>query len=194
MLAEHAVEQGYQVLSFDLPEHGDRKHENTLCKGQTCVEELRVVMEYARTIAQEISLFGCSMGAYFSLLAYCNEPLKQALFLSPVVDMDYLIQNMMTWFSVSQERLQAKGEVATPMGQMLYWDDYQYVKKHPVANWDTPTRILYASADNLCERDVMDCFIERFHCHLTVLEAGEHFFHTPEQLLFYEAWLKDSLQ
>ncbi|MEA5012746.1 MAG: alpha/beta fold hydrolase [Angelakisella sp.] len=69
LLAEYAVERGYQVLSFDLPEHGDRKSETTLCKVQTCVEELHTIMAYAKTIAQEISLFGCSMGAYFSLLA-----------------------------------------------------------------------------------------------------------------------------
>ncbi|MEA5012745.1 MAG: hypothetical protein VB100_13610 [Angelakisella sp.] len=107
--------------------------------------------------------------------------------------MKHLIQNMMTWFSVSEELLQIKGEVATPMGQMLYWDYYQYVKEHPVAGWDVPTKILYGSDDTLCERTIIDCFVVQFHCHLTVLEAGEHFFHTPAQLAHYEVWLKSSL-
>jgi len=121
-LAQHATGKGCQVLSFDLPEHGDRKGESTLCTVQTCVEELRTVMEYAKTQAKAISLFGCSMGVYFSLLAYQNEPLEQAIFLSPVVDMERIIQNMMTWFSVSEERLQAEQKIATPIGQTLYWD------------------------------------------------------------------------
>lgn len=38
-----------------------------------------------------ISIFGCSMGAYFSLLAYKNEALEHALFLSPVVDMKKIL-------------------------------------------------------------------------------------------------------
>lgn len=193
LLAECAVQKGCQVLSFDLPEHGGRKGEPTLCKVQTCVEELHSVMAYAKTQAQEISLFACSMGAYFSLLAYQDEPLTQALLLSPVVDMELLICNMMTWFSVSEERLQAEQTVETPIGHTLYWDYYQYVKAHPVARWTAPTHILYGSADNLCARDVIERFTDRFHCKLAVLAEGEHFFHTPAQLDFFAKWLDDSI-
>ncbi len=194
LLARQATAKGYQVLSFDLPEHGERKDEPTPCKVQTCVAELRAVMEYAKTQARDISLLGCSLGAYFSLLAYRDEPLGQALFLSPVVDMERLICNMMTWFSVSQEYLQAQQEVVTPIGQTLYWDYYCYVKEHPITRWEVPTDILYGSADTLCEWDVVSSFAKRFGCHLTVLEQGEHFFHTPEQLAYYQAWLENVLQ
>ena len=47
LLAENACACGYQVVSFDLPEHGDRKQESTLCKVQNCVEELREILQYA---------------------------------------------------------------------------------------------------------------------------------------------------
>lgn len=194
LLAQHATTIGYQVLSFDLPEHGERKDEPILCKVQTCVEELIAVMEYSKTQAKDISVFGCSIGAYFSLLAYRDELLRQALFLSPVVNMERLIRNMMTWFSVSEERLQCEQEVSTPAGQTLYWDYYCYVKEHPITHWDVPTNILYGSADNLCENDVVSGFSDRFACGLTVLEHGEHFFHTPEQLAFYKSWLEETLQ
>lgn len=193
LLAQHTVARGYQVLSFDLPEHGDRKNETTRCKAQVCVEELRSVMLYAKTVAREISLFGCSMGAYFGLLAYHNESLQQALFLSPVVDMERLIQTMMTCFAVSEERLQGEKEIATPMGQTLYWDDYQYVKAYPVQHWDIPTQLLCGSTDTLCKWDVVEKFARRFGAHLTVMEAGEHFFHTNEQLTFYERWLDQAM-
>lgn len=36
-----------QVLSFDLPEHGARQGEATLCKPPACVRELTAVMDYA---------------------------------------------------------------------------------------------------------------------------------------------------
>ena len=49
ILAEKVVEKGYQVLSFDLPEHGDRKdNKEYLCKVQNCVNDLKQVIEYAK--------------------------------------------------------------------------------------------------------------------------------------------------
>lgn len=70
ILAKEAIEKGYQVLSFDLPEHGERKSHNTPCKVQFCVSDLSIIMNYAKERWNELSLFACSMGAYFSLLAY----------------------------------------------------------------------------------------------------------------------------
>lgn len=32
ILAEEALQKGYQVLSFDLPKHGEGKSDNTLIK------------------------------------------------------------------------------------------------------------------------------------------------------------------
>lgn len=45
------------------------------------------------------------MAAYFSLLAYHDETLEHAFFLSPVLDMERIIQSIMNWFSVSEQRL-----------------------------------------------------------------------------------------
>ncbi len=70
MLVNVATNRGYQVLSFDLPQHGDRKDENTLCKVVPCVNDLTEVIKYAKSKWQNISLFANSIGAYFSLLAY----------------------------------------------------------------------------------------------------------------------------
>ena len=72
ILAEEATKKGYQVLSFDLPEHGERKSDSTPCKAQICVNELSMIMDYAKKHWNEVNLFACSMGAYFSLLAYKN--------------------------------------------------------------------------------------------------------------------------
>lgn len=193
-LAQAAESKGYQVLSFDLPEHGDRKSEPTLCKVQICVYELQMVMEYIRMQAKEIGLFGCSIGTYFALLAYRNEPLRQALFLSPVVDMGRIIQNMMKWFSVSEEQLKSEQKISLPIGQTLYWDYYCYVKEHPISCWNVPTAILYGSDDSLCDQKIISGFADHFGCRMTVLNQGEHFFHSPEHLAFYEMWLKEALQ
>lgn len=190
VFAEEATVIGYQVLSFDLPEHGDRKDENYACKVQNCVQDLNTIMHYAQSLSNNISLFACSMGAYFSLLAYSHEPLKQCLFLSPVVNMERIINNMMTWFSISENRLKTEKEVSTPIGQTLYWDYYCYVKEHPILAWNNPTSMLYGLEDNICEFDVVSAFAKRFDFDLQVMEKGEHYFHTEEQLQFFRQWLK----
>lgn len=188
--AEKLTQSGYQVLSFDLPEHGERKNDPTPCKVQACVKELARIMEFAKTGWDQISLFACSMGAYFSLLAYRETDLEQCLFLSPVVDMERIINNMMTWFNISEAQLQTEKEVATPIGQPLYWDYYCYVKEHPIDCWNKPTAILYGSDDDLCDVDTVLNFTQQFNCELTIMEKGEHYFHTEEQLEFFRSWIE----
>ncbi|SFD27583.1 alpha/beta hydrolase [Clostridium uliginosum] len=190
VFAEEATARGYQVLSFDLPEHGERKAENYPCKVQNCVKDLDTLMRYAKSLSNNIGVFASSMGAYFSLLAYSHEPLKQCLSLSPIVNMEHIINNMMTWFNVSEDRLKSEKEISMPNGHILYWDYYCYVKEHPIATWDKPTSILYGSEDNMCEFDVISGFVQRFYCNLEVMENGEHYFHTEEQLQFFRQWLK----
>lgn len=194
MLAEEAIPLGYQVLSFDLPQHGDRKEEITLCKVQNCVQDLSTIMDFAIGHSNHISLLACSIGAYFSLLAYRDVSLRRSLFLSPIVDMSRIIDNMMTWFNVSKERLQAEQEIQTSLGHALYWDYYCYVKENPVVYWKSPTAILYGREDNVCEFETISSFATRFACSLDVMENGEHYFYTPEQLKFYREWLKEKLR
>lgn len=191
--AEEATARGYQVLSFDLPEHGERKEDAYACKVQNCVQDLKIIINHAQTLSKNISLFACSMGAYFSLLAYKHEPLKQCLFLSPVVNMERIIDNMMTWFNISESRLKTEKEIPTPIGKTLYWDYYSYVKEHPVVEWNNSTSILYGSEDNLCEFDVVSGFAKLFNCDFQVMDNGEHYFHTQEQLQFFKHWLKKSI-
>ena len=47
-LAEFAAQAGWQVLSFDLPEHGDRKGRELPCTMPQCVEDTRKIWAYAQ--------------------------------------------------------------------------------------------------------------------------------------------------
>ena len=38
--------------------------------------------------------------------------------------------------------------------------------------------------------DIIKNFSNKFNCGLTILENGEHYFHTEEQLKFYKEWLE----
>ena len=192
LLAEAASARALQVLSFDLPGHGGRKDEPAPCRIQVCVPELRAVMGYAKKRWAHVGLFACSLGACFSLAAYADEPLEQALFLSPVLDMRRLIENMMGWFGVTQERLCRERAIETPTGETLYWDYYCYVKEHPVRRWDTPTSILCGGRDELCEPDVTR-FARQYGCRLLTRPEAGHYFHTPKELEALRQWLTASL-
>lgn len=193
ILAQRAEETGYQVLSFDLPEHGDRKNASTPCKVQICVNELNKIMEYAKSKYSEINLFACSMGAYFSLLAYKDSNINKALFLSPILDMQRLIEDMMIWFNVRKEDLKREGTIETANGQKLYYDYYTYVKEHPINKWNINTSILYGAKDNLSIFDTLSEFVNRFNCDLQVLDNGEHYFHTEDQLNVFKEWINKNI-
>ena len=191
--AEKAIPKNYQVLSFDLPEHGERKGENYPCMVWNGVHDLEIIGNHVLKNWNDICLFGSSLGAYFSLLAYKDFPLRKSLFLSPLLNMECIIQNMMKRFGISEPELKENREIPTPMGETLDWDYYCYVRDNPVEKWSVPTAILYGSEDNLTEREVVDDFTKRWNCNLTVLEGGEHWFHSDWQLDFLDKWIAEHL-
>ena len=190
ILANKVTNKGYQLISFDLPEHGERKqYTKYLCKVQNCVNDLKQIIEYAKTNYNEIDIWACSIGAYFSLLAYKDEVLKQCLFLSPVVNMKIIIENMMLWSNTTEKELNEKQKIKTDFGQTLYWDYYLYVKENPITKWNKKTYILYGNKDNMQNENIIKDFSNEFNCDLTILKNGEHYFYTEEQLNFYNDWL-----
>jgi alpha-beta hydrolase superfamily lysophospholipase len=191
LLAEHAVQRGWQVLSFDLPEHGERMQESSSCMVEQCVRELGILLAYAKQHWQTFSLFANSMGAYFSLVAFSQMTFTQVLFLSPVVDMHRLIDSVMQAFQISEEWLQEKQRIETPVGMTLSWPYYFYVKEHPITVWKSPTAILYGDVDEVCERTTIDAFCSRYGASLRVVPACPHYVHTPEQLAYLINWLDE---
>lgn len=188
--AELACPLGWQVLGIDLPGHGVRKGEGDAFTPWCVVPELQTVMSFARRNWKSIALRADSIGAWFSMLAFGAEPLANCLFVSPILDMERLIQNMMQWAGVTKQVLQERETVETAFGETLSWRYYQYARANTIQTWPWPTSILYADRDNLTERHTVDGFTARFHCDLAVMERGEHWFHTKEQLEVLEQWLQ----
>ncbi len=191
--AAAAADAGWQTVSVDLPGHGDREAEAADLVPWQVVPELRCALAELRGRWDRVGLFGSSLGAWFGLLAYPDAPLAGALFLSPVVDMEALIRRMMGWAGVSEERLAREGSISTTFGQTLSWEYLRYVRTHPVRRWRTPTAILYGARDHLTDRETVEAFAARNGCRLTVEEAGEHWFHTPQQLAAVDRWQRACL-
>ena len=151
--------------------------------------QIAMAYDEAHRQHEHIILLANSIGAYFSMLALGDQKLDKALFVSPVLDMERLILNMMGWVGVSEQMLREKGEIPTDFGETLSWEYISYVRKHPIA-WQVPTEILYAGGDHLVSRQSVERFAAEHGAGLTVLENGEHWFHTEEQLVFLDNWVK----
>ena len=192
ILAEEAVPRGCQVLSFDLPQHGERTGETERLMPDECVRELEAMYAFGAERGQRISLFGCSMGAYFSLLAFADADIARVWFLSPVTDMERIIRDLMAYCSVTEEEFRERVLVENDM-ETLYYSYYTYVKAHPITRWDHPTAILRGEGDTLSAYSVVKGFADRFGCELTEQKGGEHWFHTEEQLAFFRSWLAQRL-
>lgn len=139
--------------------------------------------EYTRVI-----LIANSIGAYFSMCALPQEKIEKAYFISPIVDMEKLIGNMMGWANVAEDDLREKETIETAFGETLSWEYLCYVRSHPFS-WTVPTEILYGGQDNLTDRKTITAFANAQEAALTVMENGEHWFHTPEQMKFLDTWI-----
>lgn len=136
-----------------------------------------------------VTVIANSIGAYFAMSALGDRPIEKAYFISPIVDMERLIRDRMAWADVSEETLREKGEIEIPFGQPLSWEYLCYVREHPI-RWTAPTRILYGGRDALTPPAAIAAFAEKTGAALTVMEDGEHWFHTEEQMRFLYHWLK----
>lgn len=186
--AQVVCPKGFQVLAVDLPEHGARCGKADRFDPWTAVPELRAAQKFMKSRWREINLRANSIGAHFSMLAFAGEPPHRALFVSPILDMERLIAGMMRWAGVTEQELKARGEITTDFGQTLSWRYLSWERQHPIKSWNCPTAILYAGQDSMTDRETAERFAADHGASLTVMENGEHWFHTPEQLAALRAW------
>ena len=139
---------------------------------------------------RSITLIANSIGAFFSMHAGIGRMIDKAFFISPIVDMERLIRNRMALADVTEEQLKERGVVSSAFGEDLSWAYLQYVREHPI-RWTVPTAVLYGSSDKLTDRETMEAFAKAHGASLTVMENGEHWFHTQEQMRFLDEWIRE---
>lgn len=150
-------------------------------------EEFPQFFAELRKRCDRLTLISNSIGAFFSLSSL-DGLVDDTYLISPVVDMEKLIGDMMTWANVTEQRLEERRKIATDFGETLSWRYLCYVREHPV-EWRVPTRILYGERDNLTSKETISAFAERVGAELTVMPGGEHWFHTAEQMRFLDVWI-----
>lgn len=169
----------YEVLGFDykseLPWQADEEFQNYFDS---------IIPNY-----NEILLIANSIGAYFSMLSLSEKPIKKALFVSPIVDMENIILHMMKRAKISEEKLRLKKVINIQFGEPLSWEYLSFVRKNPIA-WNIPTGILYGKKDDMTSLETITNFANKIHADLTVFDEGEHWFHTEKQMDFLDTWFK----
>ena len=183
--AEHykPICTGYDVFGLDY--HGETPYDT---KDEILAFYDDLSKDYTR-----ISIIANSIGAFFAMNALQERKIFQAFLISPIVDMEKLIADLMTFAGVSERELEAKGEIDTAFGEKLSWEYLLYVRKNPII-WNVKTYILYGENDNLTSYETISKFAERINANLTIMKNGEHWFHTDEQLAFLDDWLRSSIK
>ena len=190
--AKVALYGDYQVISVDLPEHGNRKDGVKFVPWEV-VSELKKVYAYARGGWKQIAVRATSIGSYFSLLAFKNVKIDRCLFASPLLDMENMIDGLMTLSGVTEEWLEKEGEIPTDFGETLSWKYLCYARENPVAAISRKTSLLYATGDETISRGTVERFANENKCRLTVMDGGEHWLHTPEEVKFMEEWERENI-
>ena len=153
-------------------------------------KEIYNAIEKLKGKYENVILIANSIGAFFSMNAGIEGMIQKANFISPIVDMEKLITDMMKLANVTEQELESKGMIHTDFGEDLSWEYLNYVRCHSI-EWRVPTQILYGSKDYLMSIETITEFALKHQATLTVMEGGEHWFHTEEQMLFLDNWIKE---
>ncbi len=151
-------------------------------------QELRAAAEARRQDYAGITLIANSIGAFYAMHAGLDALVRKAYFISPIVDMEQLICDLMRRAGVTEAELRSRGTVRTAFGDELSWNYLSYVRSNPL-RWSAPTEILWGSRDELTDRGTILAFPRQCGAGLTVMENGEHWFHTAEQMRFLDGWI-----
>ncbi len=196
-LAPLFLEAGWDVLALDLPEHGDRadKADKKDCLPWVVIPEWREAVRWLeeRYAPERIGLYAVSISAWFVMRAFRERIFDRALFVSPVVDMRRVIEDMMARAGVTASDLGWKQRIPTDEGEMLIWDYYAYAAYQPINCWNTPTHILRGDRDTLQDDAVIGRFANKFRARVTAI-PGEHWLHTEEEAAALRQWLTEHLR
>ena len=153
-------------------------------------KEFSNFIENIYTKYKKISIIANSIGVYFTMLSLTNKNIEKAFFISPIVDMEKLITDMMVSENITEEELYKKKKIKTSFGEILSWDYLTFARKNPI-EWNIPTYILYGENDDLTSYETILNFTNKSKANLTIMKGGEHWFHTDEQIEFLNNWIKN---
>ena len=99
-------------------------------------KELSIFIDNIYAKYKKISIIANSIGAYFIMVSLTNKHIEKAFFISPIVDMEKLITDMMLLENITEEELYKKKEIKTSFGETLSWEYLTFIRKNPI-EWNS---------------------------------------------------------
>lgn len=84
--------------------------------------EIHEAVVSLKTEFESIILIANSIGAFFSMNENLNSLIEKTYFISPVVNMEKLICDMMNWANVTETELEQRKIIHTDFGEELFWE------------------------------------------------------------------------
>lgn len=175
-------DETYDVIGFDY-------------KSEIPWEAKEEFCDYFNTIGKSyknVLLIANSIGAYSSLISLSEKHIEKALFISPIVDMEKVILDMMKLANVTEAKLKKEQVITLPFSRILSWKYFSFAKDNRIT-WNVPTSILYGEKDHITSLDTITSFANKINARLTVMPDGEHWFHTREQMEFLDIWIVENI-
>lgn len=173
---------GYEVIGFDYSSQ-------TPWEAQ---KEFPLFFEKLQRSYTAVTVIANSIGAFFAIHGFKDMPIEKALLISPIVDMEKLISDMMRWAGVTEQELAERKRIETAFGETLSMEYLAWVRENPTV-WQVPTAIVYGEKDHLQSIECVKSFAEKTGAVVTVMENGEHWFHTEEQMAFLNRWIQSCI-
>lgn len=174
-IAQVATADNAAVLSFDMPEHGDRRAQKGTLTVKNVLEDYIEVIKYVKEeVSDRISLFGSSMGGYFSLLAARFEPnIEQILLKSPALNPIKTLTKAMKECDNEARCEQLRKLVREITGGGNAYDVYELVKKYPYPKTD----IIWGKKDEVVDSYDIKSFVAAApkQVALTAITCGHKF-------------------
>jgi hypothetical protein len=175
-------DETYDVIGFDY-------------KSEIPWEAKEEFCDYFNAIGKNyknVLLIANSIGAYSSLISLSEKHIEKALFISPIVDMEKVILDMMKLANVTEAKLKKEQVITLPFSRILSWKYFSFAKDNRIT-WNVPTSILYGEKDHITSLDTITSFANKINARLTVMPDGEHWFHTREQMEFLDIWIVENI-
>ena len=123
-------------------------------------KEIHTFVESLKSRYENIILIANSIGAFFSMYADLKGLIQKAYFISPIVSLEGFACDQPEWMNLQE------------------------------SNWTIPTAIIYGSSDNMTSHETISKFAKKHGADLTIMEGGEHWFHTEAQMQFLDDWIR----
>ncbi len=188
---EIVKEDGWQVLSIDLPGCGEREESREKMTPWVVSPELTLLYSYAREHWKKVGLRADGLGAYFSLVSCQLKRFDKVLFVSPIVDMAEHIDGLMAEREVQQDELKALGNIEISKNLVLTWDYFLYAHDYPITVWDSPTEIICTTKETLFNQKVLEAFVDRFGCNVTIEQDCSYWFNESGEDDILRKWVRE---